>query len=441
MMNILHNKKIIVGITGSIAAFKTPILIRELVKLGADVHVVATESALKFVTESTLENLSRNPVIIDMFDSRFQSGGAWHIHLANDVHAMIIVPCSTNTIAKLANGFADNALNALVSAMADNVPIIIAPAMDTNMWTNVATQRNITTLKNDGKIIIPPVSGELSSGHVGLGRLPEIEDILTYLISVLENKNNPINKEQQTLHQEEITPKEKDEWNVEFELDHLKKNIGSKLYGKRVLITAGPTREKIDDVRFLSNYSSGKMGYALAETAKHAGCIVTLISGPTSITPPSGVELIKIESANEMYEEVKKIFWNQDILIFSAAVSDFRPETQYEGKIKREENNFHSMKLIENPDILKYVGSNKKYNQFVVGFALESENEEENGMKKLESKKCDMIILNKSNSNDSGFEIDINTIKILTDEDKTTYPTMSKLECSKAIFDKINEMI
>jgi phosphopantothenoylcysteine decarboxylase/phosphopantothenate--cysteine ligase len=406
----LQGKKIVLGVTGSIAAYKSALIIRELTKAGADVFVIMTESAAKFITPLSLANLSRNPVSGDMFDMQSQQGGAWHIHRAHECDLMIIAPCSATTLGKLANGICDNSLIAVATALPKDIPLLIAPAMDSTMYESASTQRNLATLESDGAIIIPPDDGELSSGITGPGRLPEIDVIIEQIKTSLESKKKT-------------------------EIDSVSKIA---LKGKKVLITAGPTREKIDDVRFISNYSSGKMGFALAEVAVKNGAEVTLISGPVNIGIPKNINYIAIESANEMYEAVLKQFDNCDICIMSAAVSDFAPLISHEGKIKKDkqEGQF-SLELKLNTDILSKLGSIKE-NQILVGFALESSNEIANAKSKLRNKNCDLLVLNSANKPDSGFEGDRNTITILNKNDKIVpYPVMTKMKCATVIFEQI----
>jgi len=475
MANILKNKRIIVGITGSIAAYKIPFLIRELVRLEAIVNVVLTPSAKEFVTPITLANLSRNPVICEMFDLNAQKGGAWHIHLAHECDLMIIAPCSASTLSKLASGFCDNSLTTLATALPRSVPLIVAPAMDSTMFVNPATQRNLNILRNDGIIIIPPVEGELSSGLVGIGRLPEPNILLQKIIEVLsgthkfeektylntEFTESSDTKELTTINYEQKLKEaleksipsiadsvEKDKWNAELEFTKLKRAFSGDDYynalaGKKVLISAGPTIEKIDDVRFISNFSSGKMGYSLAEEAKNLGADVLLISGPVSIPPPKNVNLIKVTTAQEMYDKIISNFSEYDIIIMAAAVADFTPSEKTEGKIKKKMTGDKLiLELQSTKDILAEIGKNKKNNQFLVGFALESENEIQNGWIKMKEKNCDMMVVNSANVPDSGFGSDDNTITILRRDGKEiSYQKLPKTLCSIEIFKNIIELI
>ncbi|MCX7736410.1 MAG: bifunctional phosphopantothenoylcysteine decarboxylase/phosphopantothenate synthase [Candidatus Kapabacteria bacterium] len=475
MANILKNKRIIVGITGSIAAYKIPYLVRELVKNEAIVNVVLTPSAKNFVTEITLANLSRNPVICEMFDLNAQKGGAWHIHLAHEADLMIIAPCSASTLSKLASGLCDNSLTTIATALPLNVPLLVAPAMDSTMFESPATQRNINILKSDGVIIIPPEEGELSSGLVGIGRLPEPDILLEKIIDVLEKWNYTDKKtfnEQKLEKATTETPNEKDKnyeqrlkealeknipsladsvekdkWSAELEFTNLKRKLsGDKNYmslaGKKVLISAGPTIEKIDDVRYISNFSSGKMGYALAEVAKDLGAEVLLVSGPVNITAPENVNLIKVTSAQEMFETILSNFSNYDIIIMSAAVADYTPAEKTEGKIKKKATGDKLiLELKSTNDILAEIGKNKTNSQFLVGFALESENEIQNGWIKMKEKNCDMMVVNSANVPDSGFGSDDNTITVLRKDGKEiSYQKLPKKICSLEIFKNILEL-
>ncbi len=446
MDNILKNKKIILGVSGSISAYKAPFIVRELIKSDAHVSVVMTPSAKEFVAPAALSNTSRNPVIIDMFDPSLQGDGAWHIQLAHWADLMLIAPCSATTLSRLASGLCDTALTTVATALPQDSPLVISPAMDSTMWQHPSTQRNIRLLKKYGAIIIPPEEGELSSGISGKGRLPELETITNYLKKVFRKKvgkrkegnfEEILAKPDQTL-QDAV---EKDKWNADYELELMKKNLGviSKLKGKKILITAGPTIERIDDVRFISNHSSGKMGYAIAKAASEAGMDVSLVSGPVNITVPEGVNIISVRSAEEMYNAATSLFPDSDIAILSAAVADYTPVNPQKGKIKKEESGDKMViELKQTKDILKTLGSMKKDEQFLVGFALESADEVENGRKKLISKNCDMIIVNSANKEGSGFGGDDNTITILKkDNSLKNFPRASKDQCASIILDEI----
>ncbi len=415
--NIFENKRILVGITGSIAAYKGLFLVRELVKRSASVNVVLTPSATHFVTPLSVLNLSKNPAAIDMFDLENQSGGAWHIHIAQNCDLMIIAPCTASTIGKIANGICDNSLVTLATALPRHKPLLIAPAMDSTMWLNPATQKNIQILKEYGIVVIPPEQGELSSGLEGEGRLPETQSLLNYIEVYL----------------------------------HIFSNLGrallgkfDRIKGKKLLITAGPTYERLDDVRFIGNFSSGKMGFAIAEIAAMFDCEVTLVSGPTSLVPPSNVNFVSVESSREMYREVLNRFPENDITIMSAAVADFRPTASLHGKLKKESVGKHlKLELERTEDILSEIGKQKKSNQVLVGFALEETRySDQNALKKLNSKNCDILVLNFLDKPDSGFGSDLNTIVVYKRESESSlivesFAPMSKLRCGIEIIRSI----
>lgn len=450
----MKNKKILLGVTGSIAAYKSAFLTRELIKLGAEVRVIMTPSATEFITQMTFSNLTKHPVSVDMFDETAQQGGAWHIHLANWCDAMLIAPATASTIGKLANGICDTALVTVATALPKEKDIIVAPAMDTEMWLHPATQRNIDILKSYGCQIIPPAEGELSSGLSGPGRLPEVHDIIIQLMKI-------INIDEQEIEIEEKVNRDaddilintlddaisKDEWSADMELTKLKNEIAGKddryLTGKKVLITAGPTHEKIDDVRYISNHSSGKMGFALAESARFLGAEVTLIAGPVSLETPEGVIRMDVRTAGEMHEAVMSQYDNADIIIMAAAVADFTLQRSLKGKIKKDSKEEGlDLKLIPTKDILSELGNIRKEGQILVGFALESENEIEYGRQKLQKKNCDIIVVNSANKPKSGFGGDHNTITILTkDNEPNAFPPMTKKECSLAVFNSISNIL
>lgn len=366
---MLKEKKILIGITGSIAAYKIPFLIRFFVKEGAEVKVIVTESAKDFVSPLTLATLSKNPVLSKAFDSET---GSWnsHVDLGLWADVFIIAPLSANTLAKMASGIADNYL--LTVYLSARCPVVFAPAMDLDMYQHPTTQSNIDKLLGRGHLLLSPDSGELASGLCGEGRMKEPEDIL------LEVKN---------LFQSQ-----------------------KKFAGKQVLISAGPTYEAIDPVRFIGNHSSGKMGIALALAFARAGATVKLVLGPSAIrVNHPAIEVVPIVSALEMYEVCMALFPDSDILVMSAAVADYRPEKSENQKIKKSKDQIE-ISLVKNPDILKALGEKKREDQFLVGFALETENELDNAEKKLHTKKADMIVLNSLADDGAGFGTNTNKV-------------------------------
>lgn len=450
MYSIFKDKTIILGVTGSIAAYKAPLLAREFIKSGANVKSILTDAAKEFVTPLTMTNITRNPVITDMFELNSQNEGAWHIDIAHNADVMLIAPCSATTLAKLANGICDNPLISVAIALPRHIPLIISPAMDSTMWLHPSTQRNIEQIKKDGAFIIPPSEGELSSGLIGPGRLPEITDIKNIVLDTLTNwfdldryKRNS-GKIESTLSNisDDISS---DILNAEIDLEELKKKSTYKderLKGKKVLITAGPTYEKIDDVRYIANHSSGKMGFALAEEAAKFGAEVTLIAGPVSLQTKEEIKRIDVENADAMFEAVKENYKNMDIMILAAAVADYRPKVKFEGKIKKQITGTDmNLELESTEDILKFLGENKISSQKLVGFALESENEIDNGWKKLSEKKCDMIVVNSIHGEQSGFGGDDNTITLLMKNGNSEkFPPMSKKTCAQIILKQVYEI-
>jgi len=397
----INGKKILLGVTGCIAAYKSCLIVRELIKRGAQVKVIMTPSATEFITPLSLATLSRNEVIVNTFPKNQKNGtnlSTWHIDYALWSDLMLIAPATINTIAKFAYGFADNALTTLVTALRS--PLIIAPAADVDMFNNPINKENLTKLEQLGHYIIYPESGELASGLVGEGRLADINKIIDAVELILSGYSKD-------------------------------------LIGKRVLVSAGPTYEDIDPVRFIGNRSSGKMGYALAKAAYLRGAEVTLITGPSSQNIYPEIKLIKVRSASEMEKEVKKEIDKNNLLIMSAAVSDFRPMKIASNKIKKEKRTI-DLKLGLNPDILSSI---KKTKTKVIGFALETENELNNANKKLKEKNLDMIVLN-SPGKDSGFEVDTNKVTIIKQEGKILkLPLMSKFQVANKILTEAKSII
>lgn len=399
-------KHILLGVTGGIAAYKAPLLVRELVKSGAEVQVVMTPAAKEFVTPLTLAVLSRREVIVEMFPSATEPATAeWtrHIELALWADAMMIAPASANTIAKLAHGLADNFLTALVLAL--RCPLLLAPTMDVDMYRHDATRANIAVLRERGCLVVEPEEGELASGLSGPGRLPEVAVLLKGLESVLQNAR-------------------------------------SDLEGTRMLVTAGPTQEPIDPVRYLGNRSSGKMGFAIARAAAQRGATVTLVSGPVDRETPRNVRRVDVRTAVEMHDAVLREFEHSDVLVMAAAVADFAPVQVAPSKIKRDAVTGErlTLELKRNPDILKALGT-AKGERLVVGFALETEAEEENARRKLEAKHLDLIVINNPTREGSGFGSDTNIVALLTPGGRIErLPRMPKIDVAHAILDRVATM-
>ncbi|MBO5957299.1 MAG: bifunctional phosphopantothenoylcysteine decarboxylase/phosphopantothenate--cysteine ligase CoaBC, partial [Bacteroidales bacterium] len=394
---------ILLGITGSIAAYKIPLLVRLLKKDGADVRVVMTPSAKDFVTPLTLSTLSGNPVLSHGFD---EQTGKWdsHVELGLWADLFVVAPASANTMAKMAYGMADNYL--LTVCLSAKCPIMFAPAMDLDMYKHPATQQNIKTLIERGYIFVAPSSGELASGLCGEGRMEEPQKIYERIKSFFQTKQN--------------------------------------FKGKKVLITAGPTYEAIDPVRFIGNHSSGLMGIEIARAFADQGAEVTLVLGPSNISVnKKNVNVLPVTSAKEMYEAVTALFPKTDIAVLSAAVADFRPEVVADQKIKKNpDNDTFTIKLVKTEDILKSVGSMKTENQTVVGFALETENGLENAKKKLHTKNIDLIVLNEMNESGVGFKTKTNKVSIITKNDQvTTYDLKPKNEVALDILNAIYQYI
>ncbi len=396
---MISGKKIILGITGSIAAYKSAFLVRELVRHGANVKVVLTPSALEFVTPLTLATLSKNPVYSDFTESK--DTGEWtnHVELGLWADLMVIAPISANTLSKLVSGACDNFL--LATFLSAKCPVMVAPAMDLDMYAHASTQENLKTLRERKTIVLDSPSGELASGLSGKGRMEEPEEILRGM--------------------------------EDFFLKR------APLKGKTALVTAGPTFENIDPVRFIGNYSSGKMGFAIANELAEKGATVILVSGPSSLTAHhSNVRLIRITSALEMKRECDEVFLLTDITIMAAAVADYRPENSATHKIKREKKGEFQINLIPNPDIIKGLGAEKKNHQFLLGFALETNNAVQNAQKKIISKNLDAIVLNSLEDDGAGFGVDTNKISIIDSDNKITrFELKSKAAVAADIVDFI----
>jgi len=397
----LKGKKILLGVTGCIAAYKSCLLVRELVKRGAEIKVVMTPSATEFITPLTLASLSRNEVVVNTFPKNQKEGtnlSTWHVDYALWADLMLVAPATINTIAKIAHGFADNALTTLVTALRS--PLLIAPAADVDMYNNPINKENLEKLEKLGHYIIYPESGELASGLSGEGRLADVNKILEAVELILSGYSKD-------------------------------------LVGIKILVSAGPTYEDIDPVRFIGNRSSGKMGYAIAKAAYLRGADVTLVSGPSSQNIYPEINLLKVRSAAEMERAIKKEIDKNNLLIMSAAVSDFRPAGTKSNKIKKS-SGFKEIKLSENPDILSSLKTQKTK---VVGFALETQNELSNAKKKLKEKRLDVIVLN-SPGKESGFETDTNKVTIIRQDGKVTkIPLLSKFQVANKILIEAKDIL
>lgn len=396
----LSGKKILIAISGGIAAYKIHFLIRDFVKKGAEIQVIMTPDAEHFVTKLSISTLSKNPVYSDFYSDN----GTWnsHVEMALWADVMIVAPCTASTLSKMVHGLCDNLV--IATYMSAKCTVFIAPAMDLDMYAHPSTTKNLELAESFGHHIIPAESGELASGLIGQGRMAEPETIAQTIEDFFDSKTEKT------------------------------------LAGKTVLITAGPTYEAIDPVRFIGNHSSGKMGFSLAEAAARRGAKVILISGPSSQKINNkNVELHKVTSAKEMLSKVLEYYDTTDIGIASAAVADYAPKEVAKEKIKKNDENL-TIELVKNPDILKTMGE-KKTHQFLVGFALETQNEEENAKGKLEKKNLDMIVLNSLRDEGAGFKNDTNKIKIFTKTEKTEFDLKSKDEVAKDILDFVEEQL
>ena len=399
---MLKGKHILLGVTGSIAAYKAALLVRMLVKEGAEVKVIMTKMAKEFITPLTLATLSKNPILVDFYNCE---NGDWNSHVSLGLWAdlFLVAPCSANTIGKMVAGIADNLL--LTTYLSLRCPVMIAPAMDMDMFLHPSTSGNLAVLKERGAIIVEPESGELASGLSGKGRMEEPEKIVSAIKQLFATRScSPLN-------------------------------------GKKILITAGPTREKIDPVRYISNYSTGKMGYAIAEQAALRGADVTLVSGPVNIkTALTSINMKSVESADEMFVCVTENLPLNDIIILCAAVADYKPASYKSSKIKREKESNPTLELTSNNDIAAWVGSNKKSRQISVGFALETDDEEANAVRKLKRKNLNMIVLNSLNDSGAGFGTDTNRISIIKRNGEILrFDTKSKTSVAEDIISEIEK--
>lgn len=396
---MLTGKTIVLGVTGSIAAYKIANLASMLVKLNADVHVIMTQNATHFITPMTFETLTNNKCIVDTFDRNFNFD-VKHVSLAKRGDLFLVAPCTANVIGKVANGICDDMLTTTI--MATKAPVLFSPAMNTGMWENPVLQDNLKKLQHYGYHVIEPVVGRLACGDTGSGKMPSEETLLEHIL----------------LH----LAREKD------------------LKGKRLLITAGPTQEAIDPVRFISNRSSGKMGYALAKMAVLRGAQVTLVSGPVSIAPFAGIEMVAVRSAQQMFEAVSERSAESDVVIMCSAVADYKPASYSGQKMKKSDNDM-SIPLTRTQDILGWLGDHKQAGQVLVGFSMETENLIENSRRKLTKKHADLICANSIASEQTGFAVDTNKVTLITQENVTELPLCTKEETADLILDSIKDYI
>ncbi|NQW30863.1 MAG: bifunctional phosphopantothenoylcysteine decarboxylase/phosphopantothenate--cysteine ligase CoaBC [Ignavibacteria bacterium] len=407
---------IILGITGSVSAYKTPWLVRDLQRAGHSVRVVMSESATNFVTPLALQTVSKHIVVTNPFSAEVQEGGSWHVHWAEWADALLVVPCSAASLGRICHGIPDNAV-LLVAASMPPEKIVISPAMDSDMWQQASTQRNVEQLKTDGYTVIDPESGNLASGLEGTGRLPELNVIVQI---VHDHFNNDSHGNQTELA--DVT--------------------GGQLAGKHCVVTAGPTVEPIDAVRSIINHSTGKMGYAIAEALREAGALVTLISGPVSIPAPVGVTVVHVQTAHEMLIQVMQYSY-ASVIIMAAAVADFTPVSPVINKIKKDQLQDGKMTLGLKPtiDILQTLGEQKQPHQVIVGFALETENVVSNGIAKLNKKNVDMIVANEQGEN-TGLGSTTNQITILTKgKAPVSVPLMEKRACAAVLVQHIQRLL
>ncbi len=394
---MLKDKHILLGVTGGIAAYKAADICSRLVKTHADVNVIMTEHAQNFITPNTFEALCHNKTLTDTFD-RNHPWEVEHIAIADKTDCVIIAPATANIIAKLAHGMADDMLTTTI--LACTCPKLIAPAMNTNMWNNPVVQDNLNTLRKYGWTVIEPASGRLACGTSGSGKLEAPEVIVNWVIKTISH--------------------EKD------------------MKGLKLIVSAGPTCEDLDPVRYITNRSSGKMGYSIAEAAASRGAIVTLVSGPVSLKPPVGVEVVNIRSASDMYDAITSRQDDADIIIKAAAVADYRPATVADNKIKKKDNGSDlTLPLERTQDILKYLGEHKKEGQFLCGFSMETENMVENSRKKLKKKHLDLIAANNVKVAGAGFQGDTNVLTLISNDDEKELPLMTKWDAAHQLLDEI----
>ena len=395
---MLKNKVVVVGVTGSIAAYKSAQLVSDLVKEGCEVHVIMTENAVNFINPITFETLTGNKCLVDTFDRNFEYS-VTHVSLSQKADVFMIAPASANIIGKIANGIADDMLSTMV--MAAKCPVLIAPAMNKYMFMNTIVQENIEKLKRHNYRIISPAVGRLACNDTGVGKLPDADVLIEH---------------------------------IKHEIAHEKDYKGLK-----VLITAGPTQESIDPVRYITNHSSGKMGYAIAQAASERGAEVVLVSGEVSIKPPIFAECINVKSAEDMFNAVKDNLSDSDVVIMAAAVADYTPDTYSDNKIKKSDSDM-SISLKRTKDILKYAGEHKADGQIICGFSMETENLVENSKQKLEKKNCDMIAANSIKQSGAGFKTDTNVITLITEDNIKGLPLMSKYDAANNILDELMKL-
>ena len=390
---------VVLGVSGGIAAYKACEIVSRLKKAGTEVHVIMTENAVKLAAPLTFQTLSGNPVVVDTFAPPV-AFEVEHIALAQKADVFVIAPATANILAKMAHGIADDMLSTTV--LATKAPVLVAPAMNTAMWENPATRANVKLLKDRGVHMIGPAGGLLACGDSGIGRMSEPKEITEEILHLL--------------------------------------NSDDSMRGLRVLVTAGPTREAIDPVRFITNRSSGKMGYAIAETAAARGAEVTLVSGPVSIPAPAHCRVISVETTEDLYQAMMRECADQDIIIQSAAPADYRPVERAEQKIKKEKGQPLHLTLVENEDIAAAVGRNKRKGQILVGFAAETENLLDNASGKLHRKNLDMIVANDVTRPGAGFDVDTNIVTLITENHQQSFPLMTKKEVSEIILTKAMEL-
>ncbi len=396
---MLKGKTVVLGVTGSIAAYKMANAASLLVKLGAEVHVIMTANAVHFINPITFESLTKHKCLVDTFDRNFQFHVA-HVSLAKQADVFLVAPASANIIGKMANGIADDMLSTTI--LAAKCPVLVSPAMNTNMYENKVVQDNLSKLQRFGITVIPPETGRLACRDVGAGKLPKEEILVDYVLREIAKEKN--------------------------------------LSGKRILVTAGPTRESIDPVRFITNHSTGKMGYAIAKNAMLRGAEVTLVSGPVEIAPPPFVDVVEVESANEMFEAVTAESGQSDIVVMAAAVADYTPTETADHKIKKTDGDM-SVALKRTKDILAYLGENKRQGQVLCGFSMETEQVLENSKKKLLKKHADMIAANSLRETGAGFGTDTNHLTLITEEKTLDVPMMSKEEAADVLLNELLKLL